>query len=155
MSTDIHRELGPQIFNRVWTMLDNAERTQEETDEMIHAAHASRYHWKQCGEPVNLVRGDWQVSRVYVVANRFHEAIYWAERCVKRAEALALEDWDLAFAYEALARALAAAGREQEGLPWFIKAVQAATNIKDAEDKAVWDAEFTSLRALYVSPSTI
>ena len=37
---------------------------------MIHAAHASRYHWSQVGTKANLARGEWQVSRVYTVLGR-------------------------------------------------------------------------------------
>ena len=37
---------------------------------MIHAAHASRFHWSRAegAESVNLARGEWQCSRVYAVA---------------------------------------------------------------------------------------
>jgi len=37
---------------------------------MIHAAHASRFHWGEIGKPINLGRGEWQISRVYSVLNR-------------------------------------------------------------------------------------
>ena len=42
-------------------------RSREDDDRMIHAAHASRFHWGEAPEckPENLARGDWQVSRVY------------------------------------------------------------------------------------------
>ncbi len=60
-----HRALAPSLFNRVWELMDKKNRTEDETDEMLHAAHASRHHWMTIGEPVNLVRGDWQVSRAY------------------------------------------------------------------------------------------
>ncbi len=37
-------------------------------DEMIHAAHASRYHWGEVSDDVHLARGEWQCARVYSVA---------------------------------------------------------------------------------------
>ena len=44
--------------------------TREDDDRMLHAAHASRFHWGEAPEcrPENLARGEWQISRVYVRA---------------------------------------------------------------------------------------
>jgi hypothetical protein len=49
LSAEEHRRLGVDLFNHVWTLLELAERTPEQVDEMIHAAHASRYHWSMSG----------------------------------------------------------------------------------------------------------
>jgi len=54
-----HRQLAVDLFNHTWELLDKSERTQAEADEMIHAAHASRYHWGLAGTAVNLARGEW------------------------------------------------------------------------------------------------
>ena len=64
------RALAVGLFNYTWTLLENPDRTKEQDDEMLHAAHASRYHWGEVGEAVNLSRGEWQVSRVYSVLGR-------------------------------------------------------------------------------------
>ena len=58
------------LFNYTWTLIEKADRTPAEIDEMIHAAHASRYHWSKAGTTVNLGRGEWQVARVYAVLGR-------------------------------------------------------------------------------------
>ena len=62
-----HRRLGVDLFNFTWTLIEKADRTPAETDEMIHAAHASRYHWSKAGTNANLGRGEWQIARVYSV----------------------------------------------------------------------------------------
>jgi hypothetical protein len=61
------RKLAADLFNHTWTLLEKQDRTAAEDDEMIHSAHASRYHRGEVdvGEPVNLARGEWQCSRVY------------------------------------------------------------------------------------------
>jgi len=60
-----HRQLGVDLFNEVWRLIE----TREDDERMLHAAHASRYHWGEAPEckPENLARGEWQVSRVYTV----------------------------------------------------------------------------------------
>ena len=62
------RALAVGLFNYTWTLLENPDRTKEQDDEMLNAAHASRYHWGEVGEAVNLSRGEWQVSGGSLVA---------------------------------------------------------------------------------------
>src|SRR5262249_42302729 len=47
LSPDAHRHLGIDLFNFTWTLIEEPNRTAEDTDTMIHAAHASAYHWQQ------------------------------------------------------------------------------------------------------------
>lgn len=100
-----HRTLAAQLFNDSWTIMDLETRTSEQVDAMIHTAHASAYHWLQAGNLINQARSHWQISRVYVVANRPEPARYHAHRCLEYCQQADAEDWDLAYAYEALARA--------------------------------------------------
>lgn len=143
-----HKFFAPTLFNRVWELMELPERTADETDEMIHTAHASRYHWTVIGEPVNLVRGDWQVSRMYTVAGRYAEALYWAERCVARCEAERIGDFDLAYAYEAMVRALALLGRVEDARSWFAKMQTAALDIVKDGDREWFEKDVASLRQL-------
>ena len=81
---------------------------------------------------VNLARGDWQCSRVYAVLGRGEPALWHARRCLELTEAADdAEDWDLPFAYEALARAHAAAGHGEEAARFRGLAEQAGATIAD------------------------
>src|SRR2546421_44408 len=105
------RQLAVGLFNHVWTLLAKPSRTRAEDDELLHAAHASRYHWLAAGTAVNAARGEWQCSRVYSVLGRAEPALHHARRCLELVrEADDAEDWDEPFAHEALARAHALAG---------------------------------------------
>ena len=106
-----HRQLGVDLFNHTWTFLDQEERTPDEDDAMIHAAYASRYHWSQASqEAKHQARGEWQLARVFAVLGRGEPAVYHGERCLEWCGRGEVEDWDVAFAHEALARAHKAAG---------------------------------------------
>jgi hypothetical protein len=137
-----HRQLGVDLFNEVWRLLE----TREDDDRMLHAAHASRFHWGEAAEagPANLARGEWQVSRVYVVLGRAEPAQWHAERCVEHCERAGLGDWDLAYAYEALARAHALAG-SAEAAAWKAKARAAGDAIADPEDREHFEEDFATL----------
>lgn len=70
ISLDIEsqRKLAVELFNYVWTLLENEHRTAAETDLMVAAAYASRFFWEQPGGPVEHVRSQWQISRVCATA---------------------------------------------------------------------------------------
>lgn len=130
-----HRRLAIDLFNFVWTLLEKSERTTAEDDTMLHAAHASRFHWGEIGQPVNAARGEWQVSRVYAVLGRAEPALHHARRCLEICEASEVEEWDIPYAYEALARAHAVAGDRDEARRLKQKARQAGERIEDVDDR--------------------
>ena len=141
-----HRQLGVDLFNRTWTYLDRDDLTPDEVDEMIHAAYASRYHWSRASEEAkHQARGEWQLSRVFVHAGRPEPAVYHAERCLEWCGRGEVEDWDVAFAHEALARALALAGNAGEAERHKRLARQAGDAIADPEDREHFDKDWASL----------
>ncbi|MEA2605970.1 MAG: MerR family transcriptional regulator, thiopeptide resistance regulator, partial [Chloroflexota bacterium] len=132
------RRLGVELYNSTWTLIEKQDRTPAETDEMIHRAHASRWHWARVGEPVKLARGEWLCSRVYATLGRGEPALWHARRCVEINEGLgadARESWDLPAAYEAMARASFAAGDPASGALWKAKAVTALEDITHVDDR--------------------
>lgn len=142
-----HRALGVALFNHVWTLLEKPDRTPAETDEMIHAAHASRFHWSRAegGETVNLARGEWQCSRVYAVLGRGEPALWHARRCVAINEASGTADWDIASAYEAMARASAVTGDPVAAADWKARATAALDGIADKDDREVIEGDLSTL----------
>lgn len=129
------RQLAVDLFNHVWTLLERSDRSALEDDEMLHAAHASRYHWGEVGEPVNLARGEWQCSRVYAVLGRSEPALWHARRCLSLCEEHGIGDFDLAFAHEAIARALRVAGEHAGADESVARAREAATSIAEEDDR--------------------
>jgi hypothetical protein len=132
---ELHRTLAAELFNLVWELLGQERRTAEDDDRMVHAAHASRFHWGEIGTPLEFERGEWQISRVYAVLGRPHAAIYHARRCLALCEANGIGDFDLALAYEALARGHAVAGDTDRRHHYLELARQAAQQIKRQDDK--------------------
>ncbi len=130
-----HKKFAVDSFNLVWTLLDKEDRTLQEDDEMVHAAHASRFHWGKIGTALNFARGEWQISRVYSVLNKPQSALYHAKRCLTLCTENKLGDFDLAFAHEAMARSHAVAG-EQAGCDEHIQlARQAGERVEDKDSR--------------------
>jgi hypothetical protein len=140
-----HRKFAVEAFNHTWDLIDKTDRSQEEIDRMINTAHASRYHWEIAGEAVNIVRGEWQVSRVYAILNRAEPSLYHAKRCLEVTLDNGLKDFDLAFAYESMARAYSVAGDEIETKKFITRAEKAGQMIKDQEDKDYFFSELSNI----------
>ena len=135
-----HEKTAKAAFNKTWDYLDMKERTQEDEIEMVHAVHASRYHWgllvsKGKGTVLNLQRGEWQIARVYTVLEREEPALYHAKECLRLTEENDIKDFDLGFAYEAMARASALAGNKKEYQKYFKLAEDTGNKIKKKDDK--------------------
>ncbi|HKA69361.1 MAG TPA: hypothetical protein VKG85_09620 [Actinomycetes bacterium] len=145
LSAAEQRALAVSLFNGVWRLLETERRTPEQDDEMIHMAHASRYHWGPIGTAANRVRGEWQCSRVYATLGRAEPAQYHARRALEICQQHGIGDFDLAFCYEALARASAIAGDADESARWTARAVEATEQIGDPEDRDLVRADLATI----------
>ena len=139
------RRLAADLYNHTWTLIEITDRSPAQNDEMIHSAHASRYHWGEVGEPVNFARGEWLCSRVYSVLGRAEPALWHARRCVEIDEASGARDWDIASAYESMARALAVGGDLAGAREWAARARAACDEIAEAEDREVIEGDLATL----------
>jgi hypothetical protein len=130
-----HRKLAAELFNGTWDLILKKRRTKEEVDAMIHMAHASRYHWSLVGGPKELAIGEWQISRVYAVLGRPEPSLFHAQRALEICEARRVDGFPLAYAYEALARAFAIAGKARLREACLKLAKAAGAKIADVEDR--------------------
>jgi tetratricopeptide (TPR) repeat protein len=148
-ATGDEQRTAVDLFNGVWRLLEKEDRSVEDDDRMLHMAHASRYHWGQVGAPANLSRGEWQCSRVYSVLGRAEPALHHARRGLEICRAHGIADWDLAYAYESLARAHAVAGDKDQARTWTEQALAAAEDIAQDEDR---ELVLTDLEAIPAQP---
>jgi hypothetical protein len=129
------RQLGVDLYNETWRLMES----REDDERMLHMAHASAYHWQQAPEcePKNRARSEWLCSRVYTVLGRAEPALYHAKRCLEicRAHPENMDDWDLPFAHEALARAHRVAGNDDEVRDQEEKARELGEQLADPEDR--------------------
>ena len=142
---ECHQKFAVDLFNFVWSLIDKKDRTRGEDDKMIHAAHASCFHWSVIGAPVNIERGEWQISRVYSVLNRPQAALYHAERCLEICKENNIGDWDIAFACEGIARAYAVAGKKLDCEKYIKLAKEFGEKIKEKGDKELFFSEIKTV----------
>jgi DNA-binding transcriptional MerR regulator len=141
------RAIGVALFNYVWTILEKENRTADQDVEMVHAAHASAYHWMKVGTQVNRARSEWQCSRVYAVIGRPEPALWHARKALEICQRERIGDFDLGFAYEALARAHAVAGDADESACWLEQARNAATDVAEDGDREILLSDLETIPA--------
>lgn len=144
---DVHRWFAVHLNNRTWGALDAGEvdagAPAHRRDDLLYGAYASAYHWLQVGTPIHQARAEHLVARTALRVGRAEVAVNHARRCLELVEGhpdLA-EDWDAAFAHEAMARALAATGDVEGARRHLAEAERRGGAIADAEDRDVFLGE--------------
>ena len=141
-----HKKSAVEAFNTTWDLIDKGQWNEDEKFEMIHTAHASRYHWGKIGKPINFERGEWQISRVYALLGYPKSALIHARRCLNICKAEGISDFDMAFALEAVARAYAVMGDKQKAREYIGLAKQAELKISEEADRKYFSDQLASIK---------
>lgn len=143
---EAEEKFAKSIYNGLWDLLEKDNRTPSEDEDLLLGAYSSLYHWKKVGTEVNLQRGYWMVSRVYLALEQKEDALAWARKCLVFTEKNRgkMEDFDLAFAQEIMARAYASAGDLERTYHHFSQAVALGEKIQDQEAKKIFTNDLVS-----------
>ena len=143
---EAHRHFAASTNGKVWGLLEKSDRTKAEDEQMLYAAHASCYHWLQVGTGLHHQRAEWLIARVFSDLGMDDAALYHAGRCQELTQVHAdlMEDFDRAYAFEALARANAVAGNQAEASRYLKLADEAGQAIADSESKKFFLGDLAS-----------
>jgi uncharacterized protein YndB with AHSA1/START domain len=136
-----HRQQGVECNNSIWELVDKADRTPADDEEMLRRAYASAYHWQRAAgaEPANEARSLYMLAKVHQLVGMGERSLHYADACLAQCLVHGLGDFDLAYAHEARARALHTLGRADEAAEAFAQAT--SVPIADPDDKAVLDGD--------------
>jgi uncharacterized protein YndB with AHSA1/START domain len=140
-----HRAAGVEANNSAWDLLERGDDlAPDEVDDLLGRAYASAYHWRRAARrgPENQARASWLVSRVHAVLGQGDLALHHADRSLAVVVEAGLQDFDLAYAHEARARALACLGRLDEARAEL--AAARAVPIADEEDRKILDGDLAA-----------
>jgi hypothetical protein len=137
---EAERFFAVEYFNKIWGLLEKPDRDTEKDQIMLEYAYASLAHWRMAGTPLNLQRGEWMLTRVYCVLGQSEPALVHALICRQLTDQHLdlMQDFDLAFAWECLARAHALAGHKDEAQKLHLKAQESGQLIKDDDDRKIF-----------------
>lgn len=129
------------LFNRAWELLDKAERSEEDDDELLSATFGQRYHWYQVGTPLNMAIADWQVARVAALLGDAELADRFARHSLHLCEAHGLPAFYRGYAHEAIARAADVMDDLQTRDQHVLAARELLHLIEDETERAMLDAD--------------
>ena len=143
-----HRWFAVELNNNLWASLEAGRWSADEAEQNIHAAHASCYHWMQVGTISHHARAECLVANVYAAAGYGESALRHALRCHELIQdsPFAFEDWDFAFAYDALARAYTLTGDVGEADEFLRQAQSAGEAIVGDEEREIFQRWFAVRR---------
>ena len=147
MEADEHRQLGVDLFNGTWTLMEKPDRTPDDDLRMLAMTYASAYHWSQAGVgPEHAARGEWQISRVHTVLGQGESALFHGLASLRLCEEHGIGDWDLAFAHEAVARAYRTLGDGDRCAAEVTIAERLGADIADPESRELLEQDLATLR---------
>jgi len=146
---EFHKKTAKKCFNEAWDYLDKKSRTADDEQQMLHLAHASRYHWGFVGSALNFAIGDWQLSRVYGALNEPRLTLHFAKSALEITQKNKLSS-NLPSAYEGMARAYVIAKEERSARDYIKKAREALNKATDmsAGDKKVYSGQIDETEEL-------
>ncbi len=147
---EFHRKTARDCFNHTWDYLDKKDRGAADEREMLHLAHASRFHWGLVGSARNQAVGDWQISRVYAALNQSSLSLQFAKSSLEICQKNDLQEV-LATAFEAIARAYAVAGDHPSAKSYIKQALEQLSKLPlDDEDRETYLGQIRETEALII-----
>ena len=145
---EFHRKTARDCFNHAWDYLDRKERSPLDEEQMLHLAHASRFHWGLVGSPRNRAVGDWQISRIYAALNQPGLSLQFAKSSLEICQKNDLQEV-LATAFEAIARAYAVARDYSSARSYIEKAREQLSRVSlEEEDRETYLGQIRETEAL-------
>ena len=143
-----HRYFSTKCFNGAWDLMDRNDRTEEEDLEMLHRAISGLWHWTQREDCTDTNRSIslWQVSRIYSLLGQADNARKYAELSRAASQSEGVEPFYLGYAYEALARAEALAGRADLVKELLEMGKSLAGQVADVEEKNALIRDLESIK---------
>ena len=139
-----HRTQAIEANNSAWELLGRDDLSPDETDDLLGRAYTAAHHWRRAARtgPEQAARAAWLVSRAQVVVGQGAAALHHADRTAAIVADAGLTDFDLAYAHEARARALACLGRLDEAAAEL--ATARAVRVADPEDRTIVEGDLAA-----------
>ncbi len=134
---EAHLYFAKSANNETWNLLEKDQLSRADKEQLRNSAFASLYHWKKIGTVANKQRGEWLLSRVFVKLKDPEAALIHAKKCMKLTETHLneLKDFDIAYAYEAMARSMATLGDLEKAGEYYQHALEHGKVIIESEDR--------------------
>jgi hypothetical protein len=133
-----HKRFASESNNRAWDIVEQAELTATDVDELLHAAHAAAWHWEQIGDQRTTARAHVLLAFAHAFAGNGTAALRFATLALDHMGRDAGSDWEVAFTHAAAAAAAHSAGRHELHVEHYAEAARRGEMIGNDEDRALF-----------------
>lgn len=137
--------LAVDFNSSIWKLLAKKTLDANEKERVIQLAHASLLHWQLCskGKIVNTQRGYYMIAKAYIATGEKENALKYAQLCYDCtfANENQMQDFDIGYAYEIIARAAAMNGQKELFTENYAKAKAQINVIENEGDVKYFKAD--------------
>ena len=134
------RRMASQANNRAWSLAETPLRTAQEDEEMLQAAHAAMYFWKQVGNDHHRALAALLVAHVCALLGDGPSAArFWAQAQPAFFGAQA-QDWEVAMAHAVQANVAYANQDLLTHRHHYVQAHDKVAQLPDPEDRKILQA---------------
>jgi ATP/maltotriose-dependent transcriptional regulator MalT len=134
------RRLAAQANNRAWTLAEKPQRTAQENEEMLSAAHAAWFFWRIVGDARNHAHADQLLAHVLALRGDAAQAVPYADRAYAFFTRSESAPWELAFAHAVAANVAASSGRSEAHRQHLAEAERMTAGLAEAGDRDILNA---------------
>ena len=152
ISIDGHKLFSGTLYMLAGELIEKEDRTPEESDTMIQAAHASAYHWAQLKGHIDEERwiqsfavGQSIINYAYLEIGDAGRALYHAKRCLEYFDKYGVQGFPDAYGYDGLAKAYDMAGDTKNRDDAIKKAIEAGNKIEEDNFRASFFEELAKV----------
>jgi hypothetical protein len=137
-----HRRFAAASNNRAWD-LSVRIRSAAEDQEMLDAAHAAAWHWKQVGTELHRMRATMLLAEVHALLGFGSSALAYAEEMRSYLLGIQSPDWEVAFVHVVHAHAASAAGDSEKHRASYGLAVAAIAAVSSDVERGIVASTFS------------
>ena len=134
-----HRWFAVEFNNAAWELVEKPDRSPEETQRMLHLAHAAALHWSAVGKPIHTERAECLLATVYASAGRLETAAMHLEYGLTLSDSGVDDEmpFDRVALLSCAANIYSRTPGNAEGARYGKLAKEALDQLPDADDRAV------------------
>lgn len=143
---EAHRLFGATFNNRIFPLVEQESLNEDEKEELIACAHAAYLHWVNFSgcKNVNKQRALYMLAKAYTRVEHKELSKHYAHKCFQFTQDFKseMQDFDLAYAEEIMARSAALQGDKQLFEKHYQNTLAAEKQIKNKEDLKWFSQDF-------------
>ena len=134
------RRLAVQANNRAWSLSERLNRSAEEEQDMLEAAHAAMFFWRMVGNESNLAHAQQLLAHVYALRGEGGEAERYHDQSFTYFQGGECDAWEVALSHCVAANVAAATGDAVRHAAQLALARSTTVALTDPEDRKIIEA---------------